>query len=65
MSEIMIRCPESGNEISTGIYCDGKSFAELPFIVTHANCPLCGKRHNWSKAEAWLDGESVRLNSAR
>jgi hypothetical protein len=26
MSEIMIRCPETGNEISTGIHCDRNSF---------------------------------------
>jgi hypothetical protein len=64
MGEIMIRCPETGNEVSTGIYCDGKSFGELPFIVSQANCPLCGSPHSWSKAEAWLDVENVRLNSA-
>jgi hypothetical protein len=34
MSEIMIRCPETGNEISTGIHCDGTSFEQLPFLVS-------------------------------
>jgi hypothetical protein len=62
MSEIMIRCPETGNEISTGIHCDGRSFEQLPFLVAQANCPLCGKPHRWSKAEAWLDDQNVRLH---
>lgn len=54
MNEIMIRCPETGNEISTGIHCDNESFGQLPFIVSHANCPLCGKTHSWPKDQAWL-----------
>jgi len=62
MSEIMIRCPETGNEISTGIHCDRNSFGQLPFIVTQANCPLCGKPHSWSKAEAWLGEDPARTS---
>ena len=54
MREIMVKCPESGNEISTGIWCDGESFSRLPFIVSHASCPMCGGLHSWSKADAWL-----------
>jgi tRNA(Arg) A34 adenosine deaminase TadA len=49
MSEIMIRCPESGSEISTGIDCDSATFRFLPFLVSHAHCPICGKAHIWSE----------------
>lgn len=52
MSKIMIRCPESGSEISTGIDCDGGTFDALPFVVSHAHCPKCGKQHCWSKSDA-------------
>jgi hypothetical protein len=54
MSKIMIRCPESGSQISTGIDCDGATFDLLPFVVSHAHCPKCGKQHSWSKSDAWL-----------
>jgi hypothetical protein len=54
MREIMVKCPETGKEISTGIWCDGESFSRLPFIVSHTSCPLCGQLHGWSKADAWL-----------
>jgi hypothetical protein len=54
MSMIMIRCPETGAEISTEIECDGESFKKLPFLITQIMCPRCGREHSWSKSEAWL-----------
>jgi hypothetical protein len=63
MSEIMIRCPESGSEISTGIACDGATFRFLPFLVSHAHCPICGKAHVWSKSDAWLSDAVPVLSS--
>jgi hypothetical protein len=59
MSMIMTRCPETGSEISTGIECEDDDFRSLPFVITHTTCPSCGREHNWSKADAWLnDGTS-------
>ena len=55
MSMIMIRCPQTGIEVSTEIECDGESFAKLPFVITHTTCPSCGHEHSWSKSEAWLE----------
>jgi hypothetical protein len=68
MSEIRIRCPETGSEISTGIECDGVTFGQLPFIISQVECPLCGKQHSWSKSEAWLTddtGSVTPRNAAR
>jgi hypothetical protein len=62
MREIMVRCPETGKEIPTGIWCDGESFARLPFIVSHASCPVCGKLHGWSKADAWLSEPELEFS---
>jgi len=28
----MVKCPETGKEISTGIWCDGESFSWLPLV---------------------------------
>jgi hypothetical protein len=61
MSMIMIRCPETGSAVSTGIECEDNDFRSLPFVITHTICPSCGREHSWSKTDAWLkegEGES-------
>jgi hypothetical protein len=55
MSVIMIRCPETGSEISTGIECEDDDFRRLPFVITQTTCPSCGREHRWSKSDAWLN----------
>jgi hypothetical protein len=59
MSVIMIRCPETGCEISTEVECDSKSFSRLPFVVAQTMCPRCGREHRWSKSDAWLSHDQV------
>jgi hypothetical protein len=54
MSVIMIKCSRTGMAISTGIETDPSSFAQLPDILSHTDCPLCGLQHHWWKREAWL-----------
>jgi hypothetical protein len=46
MSMIMIRCPETGSEISTGIECEDADFRSLPFVITQTTCPSCGREHS-------------------
>jgi hypothetical protein len=55
MSVIMIRCPETGRDISTNIECDRETFEDLPFIIAQTTCPHCEREHHWSKADAWLN----------
>ena len=60
MSILMIRCPNTGQEISTGMETDARSFRQLPNVLTHSRCPACGLEHPWWKREAWLeDDDSV------
>ncbi len=60
MSVIMILCPNTGQEISTGFEADARSFRRLPKMLTYSRCPACGLEHPWWKAEAWLeDGDAV------
>ena len=54
MGTVMIRCPGTGEDISTGIETDSLSFARLPDVLTHSRCPACGLEHVWWKREAWL-----------
>jgi len=59
MSELMIRCPSTGEAISTGINIDSRSFRALPDVASRSHCPKCGLDHVWWKREAWLDGQDT------
>ena len=54
MSAIMIKCPETGKDVSIGIDTDKTSFSQLPNITTATRCPACGRTHEWNVSEAWL-----------
>jgi endogenous inhibitor of DNA gyrase (YacG/DUF329 family) len=54
MSIVMIKCPQTGNAVSTGIEIEPDSFNSLPDISAHMRCSACGDQHIWSKGEAWL-----------
>jgi hypothetical protein len=55
MSTIMIKCPDTGAVVSTGVETDPTSFARiLPNLVSRSKCPLCGAEHSWRKRDAWL-----------
>jgi hypothetical protein len=58
MSVITVKCPRTGLAISTGIETDRNSFDQLPDVLSHTHCPLCGLQHRWWKREAWLSGPS-------
>ena len=52
MPLLMIRCPNTGLEISTGLNVAADSFASLPDKLVTSNCPLCGSDHTWLKCDA-------------
>jgi hypothetical protein len=54
MGVVMIRCPASGRDVSTGIEVDAATFDALPNVSSRMHCPACGAQHDWSKTEAWL-----------
>lgn len=53
VSVLMVRCPNTGRELSTGIEMDAATFDQLPDIRSHLKCPACGLDHLWSVREAW------------
>jgi hypothetical protein len=59
MSTIMIKCPQTGEAVSTGIEVERDTFVALPNAGALMHCPACGDEHIWSKAEAWLADRSV------
>ena len=54
ISMVMVRCPVTGRELSTGVEMDAATFERLPEIRAQIRCPACGRDHPWSTREAWL-----------
>jgi hypothetical protein len=62
-SVLMVRCPTTGRELSTGVEMDDATFERLPHIRSRLNCPLCRADHNWSTREAWLGNPAPSVPS--
>jgi hypothetical protein len=54
MGVLMLKCPQTGREFSTGIHIDEASYKRLQDKVTKAACPHCGQVHSWCTREARL-----------
>ena len=62
MGTLMIKSPDTGRDISTGLVADRKSFATMPVFFARVLCPLCNTEHEWFAREAWLcEAEVPRL----
>jgi hypothetical protein len=60
MGLLMLKCPTTGREFSSGIHVEEDSFERLADTVTEAACPHCGALHSWSTHEARLVNEPSR-----
>jgi hypothetical protein len=58
MGIVMIRCPATGREISTGIKVDRPRFECSPVFFAQTFCPFCRTEHQWFAKDAWVE-ESV------
>ncbi|MGH6767907.1 MAG: hypothetical protein ACRECO_02675 [Xanthobacteraceae bacterium] len=54
MGTVMIRCPDTGREIPTGMVADRKSFNSTPVFFARVFCPVCRTEHEWFAKEAWV-----------
>lgn len=54
MGTVMIRCPASGRDFSTGIEADREDFKRSPVFFAQSFCPICRTSHEWFAAEAWV-----------
>lgn len=61
MGMVMIKCPESGNAIPTGIETDRDNFRRSIVFFSRTYCRICATKHEWFAREAWVY-ESVFAN---
>jgi hypothetical protein len=55
MGKIMIRCPQTGRSIETGMEMDAERFQRMPVFFSRAYCPHCRIYHEWFAAHAWVE----------
>jgi hypothetical protein len=41
MGMVMVKCPQTGRAIPTGIKTDRESFGRSPVFFGHTRCPIC------------------------
>jgi hypothetical protein len=60
MGMLVITCPNTGKEISTGFGMDKRTFEDPTnvFRNNQVGCPACGQTHTWSKEDARLKEDS-------
>jgi hypothetical protein len=61
VSVVMVRCPNAGRELSTGVEMDKTTFQQLSDIRSQMKCPICGLDHVCSTREAWLGSPVLSL----
>jgi endogenous inhibitor of DNA gyrase (YacG/DUF329 family) len=54
MGLLMLKCPTTGREVSSGIHVEEDGLEMLADTVTQAACPHCGASHGWSTHAASL-----------
>jgi hypothetical protein len=61
MGMVMVKCPQTGHAIPTGIKTDRESFARSAVFFSRTRCPICHAEHAWFAREAWVDEPSIRI----
>jgi hypothetical protein len=54
MGAVMIKCPDTGRDIATGIVADRASFSTMPVFFARVLCPVCRTEHEWFAQQAWV-----------
>ena len=65
MGELMIRCPNTGKPVSTGIHMDRARFRSMLVFFSSSHCTSCDTSHEWFARDAWMrepEAEAVDLS---
>jgi hypothetical protein len=55
MGMLMIKCPNTGRAISTGIQIEQAAFDVMPVFFSRTFCPACRTEHRWFAKYAWIN----------
>jgi len=58
LGQLMLRCPMTDRNFSTGIDTDRKSLKRIPYAAISVRCPYCGLEHTLGPQDVPL-GQSV------
>jgi hypothetical protein len=61
MGMVMVKCPQTGHAIPTGIETDRESFARSTVFFARTRCPICRADHAWFAREAWVAEPNIRF----
>lgn len=64
MGILMIKCPNTGRAISTGMATDRPSFDSTPVFFSRTYCPFCRVNHDWFAKEAWVCDPALEAATA-
>ena len=56
MGPLLVTCPRTGKEISTGIETDHASLKDLWQLLIRVQCSNCGEEHEIAVREAYVAG---------
>jgi hypothetical protein len=65
MGAVMIKCPDTGRDIATGIVADRASFNAMPVFFARVYCPVCQTEHEWFAQQAWVCDSEPQAESLR
>lgn len=54
MGFVMIKCPNTGRAISTGMQVDRSRWGATLVFFSRTFCPMCRIPHEWFAKEAWV-----------
>ena len=52
MDDVMIKCPETGKAVRTGMVADKDGFEDSVLDESTLQCPHCAKTRTWNKSDA-------------
>ena len=51
---VMIKCPQTGQAVQTGVALDDEAFETVKLDYSF-QCPACDRTHRWTKSDASLE----------
>jgi hypothetical protein len=60
MGIVTVVCPNTGEDVPTGIVVDARTFATTDIESRKFRCDACSEVHSWNKADATVQPDSIR-----